>query len=136
VPETRVTYRTSTAGLPASSFAGFFEGWPNAPSPETLLELLSNSYSVVVAVEGDYPIGFANAISDGVLTAFIPLLEVRADYRRQGIGRRLIETLIESLDGIYAVDLSCDEALVPFYERLGFQRGVAMLRRDYDARGL
>lgn len=71
------------------------------------------------------------AISDGVLSAYIPLLEVLPDYRGRGIGTRIVTMMLDSLD-LYMVDLVCDDDLVPFYERLGLHRSSAMIRRRYD----
>lgn len=112
---------------------GFFEGWPNPPSPETLHRILLGSYRSSVAVRrstGEV-VGFAQAISDGVLTAFIPLLEVLPEYRGLGLGLHLMRHLLAQLEHLYTVDLSCDDALYGFYERLGFQRGGGMIRRNY-----
>ena len=75
--------------------------------------------------------GFVTATSDGVLTAFIPLLEVLPDHRGRGIGAELVRRMLGTLDGLYAVDVVCDEDVMPFYERLGFTRCGAMVRRDY-----
>lgn len=111
---------------------GFFEGWPNPPSPETLHRLLARSYRVSLAVEEDGRVmGFAQAISDGVLTAFVPLLEVLPEHRGQGLGTALMRHLLGQLEHLYTVDLSCDDDLVPFYERLGMRRANAMVSRDY-----
>ena len=114
---------------------GFFEGWPAAPSAHTLHRMLTASYRVSLAVDtrSGEVVGFIQAISDGVLTAFIPLLEVRPEFRGQGTGRALVLHLLAQLDHLYAVDLSCDDALVPFYERLGFVPGRAMIRRRYSS---
>ena len=80
-------------------------------------------------------VGIAQAISDGVLTAFIPMLEVQASHRGRGIGSALIRHLLAQLGHLYAVDLSCDDDLVPFYERLGFRRANAMVLRNYARQG-
>lgn len=80
-------YTTSLKGITPDMLAGLFDGWPNPPSAIKHLELLKNSYKVVVAVENGKVVGFINAISDGVLTAYIPLLEVLPDYKNKGIGR-------------------------------------------------
>ncbi|QBY09069.1 N-acetyltransferase [Deinococcus metallilatus] len=94
--------------------------------------MLSRSYRIALATEEDgRVIGFAQAISDGVLTAFIPLLEVQATYRGQGVGSALMRRLLAQLDHLYAVDLSCDDELVPFYGRLGFGQANLMFRRSY-----
>nr|WP_276605561.1 GNAT family N-acetyltransferase [Deinococcus sp. Arct2-2] len=117
--------------MTSTQLGGFFEGWPTPPSPETLHQMLSGSYRIALAVEDEQVVGFAQAISDGVLTAFIPLLEVRPEWRGQGLASRLMDALFGQLAHLYAVDLCCDDELVPFYERLGMQRGNAMIRRNY-----
>lgn len=122
----------SLDGLTPENLQGFFVGWPNPPSPETFHRLLAGSYRISLAVdERGRVVGFAQAISDGVLTAFIPLLEVLPGQRGQGLGTRLMRHLLAQLDHLYAVDLSCDAELVPFYARLGLSRGNAMVRRNY-----
>ena len=94
------------SGIPPSQLQGFFEGWPNPPTPETLHHLLTGSYRISLAVNGDgRVVGFAQAISDGVLAAFIPLLEVLSEYRGRGLGTRLMQHLLGQLEHLYAVDL-------------------------------
>jgi GNAT superfamily N-acetyltransferase len=66
-----------------------------------------------------------------VLSAFIPLLEVLPDYRGRGIAGRLMRDLLADLDDFYSVDIVCDDALIPFYEELTFERCAAMIRRNY-----
>jgi ribosomal protein S18 acetylase RimI-like enzyme len=107
---------------------GFFEGWPNPPSPEVHLRMLQGSYRVWT----DQVVGFAQAISDGVLTAFIPSLEVLGAYQKQGIGTALMQRMLESLDHLYSIDLVCDEDMIPFYERLDMRKGTAMMSRNFD----
>ena len=73
-----IEYRDSAEGLRESQLAGFFEGWPDPPSPETHLRILRQSSEVLLAIDtttGEV-VGFITAISDGVLSAYIPLLEV------------------------------------------------------------
>jgi GNAT superfamily N-acetyltransferase len=112
---------------------GFFEGWPSPPSPARHLALLVSSDLVATARDGARVVGFVTAITDGVLSAYIPLLEVLPDYRGQGVATALVERLLGRLDDLYMVDVVCDEDVVPFYERLGFVKGVAMMRRNYGA---
>ncbi len=51
---------------------------------------------------------FINAISDRVLSAFVPLLEVLPEYQRRGIGSTLVETMLAQLGDLYMVDLVAD----------------------------
>ena len=126
-----IEYTTSLEGVAAEHLAGFFESWPKPPSPERHLEILRGSYRVVLAREQGRPriVGFATAISDGVLTAFVPLLEVLPPHRGHGIGTALVRRLFAELEPFYAVDLMCDPELQPFYERLGMQRSTGMAIR-------
>ena len=119
------------AGLSVSQLQGFFVGWPDPPSPETLLRILQGSAHATVAIDSGRVVGFITAVSDGVLSAYIPLLEVLPDYQGRGLGRSLVEDMLEQLRGLYMVDLVCDEKLRPFYERLGLKPAVGMLKRNY-----
>jgi ribosomal protein S18 acetylase RimI-like enzyme len=130
-----IEYRSSLDGVTADQLAGpFFVGWPDPPDRGTHLRILSGSDHVVLAVaEPDQQvIGFITAITDGVLSAFIPLLEVTPEYRGRGIGSDLVRRLLDEIGDVYAVDAVCDPDLVPFYEHLGLQAITAVARRRYD----
>jgi ribosomal protein S18 acetylase RimI-like enzyme len=132
----RIEYRTSAAGLRWEQLDGFFVGWPVRPSAATLLGHLHRSYRCVVAVDtssSDRVVGFATAVSDGLLAASIPLVEVLPGWRDRGIGTELVETLLASLSHLYIVDLTCDAELTGFYERVGFTPATAMIRRNRKA---
>ncbi len=77
-------------------------------------------------------VGFVNAISDGILAAYLPLLEVLPAYQKRGIGRELIERILSRLDGLYMIDLTCDADLQSMYQKLGFQEMTAMMIRNFD----
>ncbi|MBE0690535.1 MAG: GNAT family N-acetyltransferase [Anaerolineae bacterium] len=126
-------YVTSLDGITADHLrGGFFEGWPNPPSPETHLRMLHNSSTVVLALDDDSVVGFVNAMSDNVLAAYIPLLEVLPNYRRQGIGGELMKRILDSLRHLYMIDLMCDPELQPFYAQFGMQRYSGMMMRNFD----
>jgi ribosomal protein S18 acetylase RimI-like enzyme len=129
-----IEYVTSAEGVEPADLEGFFVGWSRRPSSQRHLEQLRGSSHFVLARDGRRVVGFVTAISDGVLSAYIPLLEVLPEYQHRGIGRELTKCLLAELDGLYMVDLSCDEDLVPFYERLGLERlEAAMGLRNRDA---
>ena len=66
-----IQYRDRIDGISASQLEGFFEGWPNPPSAETLLVILSRSFAVELAITvgSDQVVGFASALFDGILSA-------------------------------------------------------------------
>jgi GNAT superfamily N-acetyltransferase len=126
-----IEYTTSLDGVEPEHLDGFFDGWPSPPSPARHVEILRGSYRVLLAREAGSPqvIGFANAISDGILYAFIPLLEVLPSHRGRGIGSELVTRLLDELKDFYAVDLMCDPDLQPFYDRFGMHRATGMTIR-------
>jgi GNAT superfamily N-acetyltransferase len=128
-----ISYSTDVSDLTEDDLAGFFVGWPTPPSPAQHLAVLRGSYRVVVARSGDTVVGFVNMISDGVLTAFIPWLEVRPEFQGRGIGTELMRRILAEAEHMYSVDLICDEELKPFYERLGMTAWTGMMLRNRDA---
>lgn len=128
-----ITYTTSTEGIGENMLTGFFVGWPTPPSPAIHLQLLQQSDHVVIAQEDEKVVGFITAISDGVLSAYIPLLEVLPSHQHHGIGSELVKRMLAQLEDLYMVDLCCDDSLKPFYERFDMRAGVGMIRRNYGA---
>jgi ribosomal protein S18 acetylase RimI-like enzyme len=123
----------STDGLSGDDMTGFFEGWPNPPSPERQAAILCAADEVVVVRTDDGTvIGFVTAITDRVFAAYIPLLEVLPEWRHQGIGSMLITAMLDRLEDCYMIDLVCDDEVVPFYERLGGTPLNAVAWRRFD----
>ena len=114
---------------------GFFVGWPNPPDNSAFLRILQNSYCAFVAInpQNSRVIGFINAVSDGVLAAYIPLLEVLPEEQGKGIGSELMRLMLEYLKDFYMVDIVHDESLSPFYAKFGFLASRASLIRNYKA---
>jgi predicted N-acetyltransferase YhbS len=88
---------------------------------------------VVLARDGSEIVGFVTAISDGELAAYIPLLEVRREWRGRGVGVELVRRMLARLEGLYMVDVVCDPELIPFYERFGMIPLAGMARRNRSA---
>jgi len=129
----RITYTSSLGKIAPKHLRGFFINWPKKPSPSVHLSLLQNSDHTVLAIDSrtGNVIGFITAISDGVLCAYVPLLEVLPEYRDQGIGRGLVKRMLKKLQGFYMIDLLCDASVQPFYQRLGMTKATGMLLRNY-----
>ncbi len=127
-------YTSSIEDVSVNKLEGFFIGWRNPPSAATHLELLKNSDEVVLAINKNTGnvVGFITAITDKVLTAYIPFLEVLPEYQGQGIGQELIRRMLERLYGLYAIDLLCDPELQPFYANFGMKAAHGMMVRHYE----
>lgn len=126
-------YTNTLDGISTDMLEGFFVGWPNPPSPETHLTLLKKSSKVIIAKDDktNQVVGFITAISDGVLSAYIPFLEVLPVYQNKGIGKELVNRMLKELDDIYMIDICCDDDLVPYYEKLGMTKANGMVLRNY-----
>ena len=130
-----ISYTTAVDDLTPDQLGRFFAGWPTPPSRHQFAAALHASYRAVVAVDSStgHAVGFITAISDGVLTAFLPWLEVLPDYQGRGIGTQLLLRMLNELDHLYSVDLICDAALQNFYERGGMTPLQGMGRRNVAA---
>jgi GNAT superfamily N-acetyltransferase len=131
--ERAVEYRDNLDGITADHLGGgFFEGWPSPPTPHGHLAHLRGCETVLLAVDqaGGEVVGFVSVLGDGATVAFVSLLEVLPAWRGRGIGTELMRRVLERYRDRYAVDLVCDEDVVPFYERLGGTAGRAVLWRN------
>ncbi len=112
---------------------GFFVAWPNKPTKEMHYKILKNSEHIVLAIdeEQNRVVGFVNAITDKVLYAYIPLLEVLPEYQNQGIGKELLKEINDDLKNLYAIDLCCANDLVDYYKNQGFYHLNGMIKRNF-----
>lgn len=129
-----ITYTDSLESVTADKLTGFFVGWPKPPSPRIHLRILKNSHRTIIALDTEFDrvVGFINAISDGSMAAYIPLLEVLPEYQGQGIGTELLRRILDTYKDLYMIDLMTDADKETFYTRLGMRRGFAMMIRNFD----
>lgn len=128
-----ITYSSDVSQILISSVSGFHKDWALEVTPEKLVSMWQGSEYVLLAVKEDRVIGYLAVIGDGQLFAFITSIEVLEEFRDQGIGTELLRRTFEHYQDRYALDLLCDESVVPFYEKLGMTRVVGMCRRNYKA---
>ncbi|MCL2365149.1 MAG: GNAT family N-acetyltransferase [Defluviitaleaceae bacterium] len=130
-----IDYTTDVNNVTADMLEGFFVGWPNPPSSAMHLKILQSSYRAVVAIDADMNrvVGFINAVSDGVLSAYIPLLEVVETHQGKGIGRQLVTRMLDECKDLYMVDICHDAELAPYYAQFGALQGHASIFRNYAA---
>ena len=127
-----ITYTDKIKDLKPEQLVGFFVGWPHPPSTNTHLKILQNSFRCILAMDGMRIVGFINAISDGILSVYIPLLEVLPQYQKKGVGSKLVKMMLEELSDFYLIDLVCDDKVKYFYKKFGMQHFNAMGIRNMD----
>ena len=102
------------------------QGWRQASdddSPQWIRKLVAGSHCFVVAVEGEEIVGMGRAISDGISDAYIQDLTVRSNRRNQGIGGRILRTILERLhaDGLRWIGLIAEPGSSNLYHHAGFR---------------
>jgi GNAT superfamily N-acetyltransferase len=100
-------------------------GWGQI-SHDQATAALGNSLFVVCAMADYKTIGFGRIIGDGALNFYIQDVIVEKDWRKIGIGAKILELLLSKLKqsnpATYTVGLMSAEGKEPFYEKFGFQR--------------
>jgi GNAT superfamily N-acetyltransferase len=100
----------------AKAFASF------ASEPERAGRALAGPGAIaLVAVREGELVGFAHAITDGAFQAFLSLLLVRPDVRREGIGTRLVAEVL-ARSGAVRVDLLAYEEAEALYASFAHER--------------
>ncbi len=92
--------------------------WPER-TPDQVGAVLRGS-PAVGAWRGGQLVGFARAVTDGVLRAYVEDVVVAPSRRGSGIGLALLDRLIQELDAIPVVTLFCSPDLVRYYEASSF----------------
>ncbi|MDQ3193680.1 MAG: GNAT family N-acetyltransferase [Bacteroidota bacterium] len=127
-------YSESADNISSEMLNGFFVGWKMFPTTEKHLELLKCSQYRIIATddEKNIVVGFITAVSDKVLSAYIPFLEVLPLYHNKGIGSELVKRMLKLLKDYYMIDKVCDDSLQKFYEKAGLNKHNAMMIRNYE----
>src|ERR1700743_3064431 len=83
--------------------------WSAAQKPDVLCSALKNSHTLLTAWDGIKLAGLGKAIYDGYLVVYYPHLIVHPDYRRKGIGRRIMEKMRETYGQFHMQILTADK---------------------------
>ena len=102
-------------------------GWTAyTATPEVLFAGLAGSTHIVAARLGPDLIGLARIVSDGATVAYLQDVLVHPDHQRRGLGRRLIDAVLEPVAHVRQKVLLTDDepAVRDFYARLGWTDGA------------
>ena len=93
--------------------------------PKKLERAIAQSLSVLGAYDGDRLVGLIRAVGDGETILFIQDLLVLPSYQRQGIGRQLVNALVDQFPQVRQRVLLTDDQpqTRAFYENIGFVQG-------------
>ena len=100
-------------------------GWKKL-SREQAEKALEHSLYILVAYEGETPVGMGRIVGDGAVICYVQDLLICPDYRKQGIGGRILEELKHYVQTLrlhnteLMFGLMCAKGREPFYESHGF----------------
>lgn len=121
--EIRIVQSWDTAALVDLYRAGGW--WKEHWDPGGLPALIRGSFAFAVALDpvSGRTVGMGRVISDGVSDAYIQDLVVHPDFRKKGVGKKLLETLLSSCKGadMTWISLIAEPGLEGFYLTLGFR---------------
>lgn len=99
-------------------------GWINyTRNPQVLISAYKNSLMTVGAYDDDDRlVGIIRVVGDGASVVFVQDLLVMPEYRRRGIGSRLLEYVIAKYNDVYQMELLTDGTpeSEAFYRSNGF----------------
>ena len=109
--------------IPAEGVLELYQaaGWWPERTAEQVRAVLRAS-PAVGAWHGQDLIGFARAVTDGILRAYVEDVVVSPDWRGLGAGRALLAGLMDQLGRVPVVTLFCSPDLVHYYEASSFRR--------------
>ena len=97
--------------------------WESADHPEKLVVAMENSATVFSAWCNEKLIGLINVLDDGIMTAYIHFLLVDPDYQGKGIGKELLQMVMNKYEEYLRIVLISDEKETGFYQNSGFAVG-------------
>ena len=118
--------------LDVQAFARLRERCAFGVKPPEFLAVIAGSRWIAHAYDpaaGDRLVGFARAISDGVATAYLSSVMVAPDYRRRGVGRAMVQRILQGREDIKFV-LHSNQGATAFYAAIGFSPITDMMARD------
>jgi GNAT superfamily N-acetyltransferase len=125
--------------LTAEEFISLWESvWGGAPSLEQTTLAMEHTLFRVSIYDEEEVIAMARMIGDMGLCYYIKDVVVRPEYQKQGIGRMLIDELLNFIkgNGVSGTDIFVELCAmpdkIPFYEKFGFSANEAQrLRKMY-----
>jgi|UPI00057F913C GNAT superfamily N-acetyltransferase len=103
--------------------------WDSGNYPDKLKKAIRNSHGVYSAWAYDEDhgqeilVGLINSLSDGVMTVYFHYLLVRPEYQGEGIGKKLVELMLEEYQDMARIAVMAYDREVDFYEKCGFKLG-------------
>ncbi|MGF7117157.1 GNAT family N-acetyltransferase [Methanobacterium oryzae] len=97
--------------------------WDSGNYPDKLKKAISNSHRVYSAWNNEKLVGLINSLSDGVMTVYFHYLLVMPEYHSIGIGKELVNLMLEEYKDFARKVVIAYDREVEFYKKCGFEVG-------------
>ena len=87
---------------------------------ERIQKMFEHANLIVTAWDGDVLAGVARSITDWVWSCYLADLAVRSDYKKQGVGKKLIQLTKEKVGDQSMVLLLSVPTAMEYYPKVGF----------------
>ena len=106
--------------------------WAKDRNEKGIGVLIENLTVYVSIRDGNELIGFGRATTDRIYRALIDDVIVDEHYRKAGIGKMIMSSLLEQLNTVEEIFLNTREGLKTYYEQFGFEKDkiVNMVKRQ------
>ena len=87
-----------------------------------LEQAFEHSLKILGAYDNEMLVGIIRAVGDGYSVLFIQDILVHPEYQRNGIGTKLLDSMLKIYPDVYQTQLvtDCTEKTVAFYKSCGF----------------
>ena len=112
-----IKYKKLSKKFPAAKLKRFFDESRPGKTIVQCRNIIKFSSIIIGAFENDKLVGIARSLDDTVY-AFIEDVLVAPEYRKRGVGTKIVKMLCEELTNKKIKIISCDttKKLVPFYK--------------------
>lgn len=118
-----IIYRTDTVPPVEAIVNLYTSAGLNRPvtDPERIAEMYRNSNLIISAWHGDTLVGVARSLTDFCYCCYLSDLAVDEEYKRSGIGKKLIDITLEKLGEQVTLILLSAPGAMEYYPKVGFE---------------
>ena len=116
-------WKEGVEGIDWAQLHRMFERAPLGSKNEEQLRIaFSNSRYTVFVFDGQELVGAGRALADGADTSYIADVALLPEYQGRGLGRQIVQRLIDLSQGHRKILLFAVPGKEPFYQKFGFRR--------------
>lgn len=95
--------------------------WAAGRTIEGIQKMLDNTSFCLTVWHTEKLVGFARVLTDDVYRGLLDDVIVDGEFRRRALGKEMLNLIVERFGHVHELLLGCQDDLVPFYEKFGFE---------------